>query len=85
MKAATAVRWALAVLAPLALAAGVAHAQTGSDLGKPGGPVKLVVGYQPYYTQAWSGVVMRPRPACASVSACRRSVSTSPASASMST
>src|SRR5215813_12958976 len=29
------------------------------DYGKPGGPVKLVVGYQPYYTQAWSGVVMR--------------------------
>jgi NitT/TauT family transport system substrate-binding protein len=47
------------VFAPLAFAAGVAHAQTGADLGKPGGPVKLVVGYQPYYTQAWSGVVMR--------------------------
>jgi NitT/TauT family transport system substrate-binding protein len=46
-------------LAPFALVAGFAHAQTGSDLGKPGGPVKLVVGYQPYYTQAWSGVVMR--------------------------
>jgi NitT/TauT family transport system substrate-binding protein len=59
MKAAAALRWALAVLAPLALMAGFAHAQTGSDLGKPGGPVKLVVGYQPYYTQAWSGVVMR--------------------------
>ena len=29
------------------------------DYGKPGGPVKLVVGYQPYYTQSWSGVVMR--------------------------
>ena len=29
------------------------------DYGKPGDPVKLVVGYQPYYTQAWSGVVMR--------------------------
>ena len=29
------------------------------DYGKPGEPVKLVVGYQPYYTQAWSGVVMR--------------------------
>jgi len=29
------------------------------DFGKPGTPVKLVVGYQPYYTQAWSGVVMR--------------------------
>src|SRR3989440_10815735 len=29
------------------------------DYGKPGSPVKLVVGYQPYYTQSWSGVVMR--------------------------
>ena len=28
------------------------------DFGKPGGPVKLVVGYQPYYTEAWSGVVV---------------------------
>jgi len=31
------------------------------DYGKPGTPVKLVVGYQPYYTQSWSGVVMRGR------------------------
>jgi NitT/TauT family transport system substrate-binding protein len=32
-----------------------------SDLsfGKPGEPIDLVIGYQPYYTQAWSGVVMR--------------------------
>src|SRR5437764_10999486 len=29
------------------------------DFGKPGSPVELVVGYQPYYTQSWSGVVMR--------------------------
>jgi len=29
------------------------------DYGKPGAPVKLVVGYQPYYTQSWSGMVMR--------------------------
>jgi NitT/TauT family transport system substrate-binding protein len=29
------------------------------DYGKPGEPVKLVVGYQPYYTEAWSGIVMR--------------------------
>ena len=28
------------------------------DFGKPGEPVKLIVGYQPYYTQSWSGVVM---------------------------
>lgn len=39
-------------LTPPALAADI-------DYGKPGTPVKLVVGYQPYYTQAWSGVVMR--------------------------
>ena len=57
MKAAAALRWALAVLAPLALMAGFAYAQ--DDYGKPGGPVKLTVGYQPYYTQSWSGVVMR--------------------------
>lgn len=31
----------------------------GSDLGRAGDPVDLVVGYQPYYTQSWSGVVMR--------------------------
>lgn len=29
------------------------------DFGKPGTPVKLVIGYQPYYTESWSGVVMR--------------------------
>ena len=29
------------------------------DYGKPGDPVQLVIGYQPYYTQSWSGVVMR--------------------------
>ena len=33
-----------------------AHATV--DFGKPGDPVKLVVGYQPYYTESWSGVVM---------------------------
>jgi NitT/TauT family transport system substrate-binding protein len=29
------------------------------DFGKVGEPVKLVVGYQPYYTESWSGVIMR--------------------------
>src|SRR6202049_941949 len=29
------------------------------DFGKPGEPVNLVVGYQPYYTDAGSGVIMR--------------------------
>lgn len=28
------------------------------DFGSQGGPVKLVVGYQPYYSEAWSGVVV---------------------------
>ena len=29
------------------------------DYGKPGSPVELVVGYQPYYTESWSGLIMR--------------------------
>lgn len=29
------------------------------DYGKPGEPVKLVIGYQPYYTQAWSAVIQK--------------------------
>lgn len=31
------------------------------DYGTPGEPIKLVIGYQPFYTQSWSGVVMRGR------------------------
>src|SRR5204862_5654456 len=46
---------ALAALALFATASFAADL----DYGKPGSPVKLVVGYQPYYTQSWSGVVMR--------------------------
>src|SRR5512134_705066 len=53
----TLLRWATAAVVPFAVALGAAHAQ--EDYGKPGGPVKLTVGYQPYYTQSWSGVVMR--------------------------
>jgi NitT/TauT family transport system substrate-binding protein len=30
-----------------------------ADLGRPGEPVALVVGYQPYFTSAWSALVMR--------------------------
>ena len=26
--------------------------------GKPGEPVNLVIGYQPHYTESWSGVVI---------------------------
>ena len=29
------------------------------EYGEIGDPVNLVVGYQPYYTEAWSGVVMK--------------------------
>lgn len=29
------------------------------DFGEVGSPIDLVVGYQPYYTEAWSGVVMK--------------------------
>ena len=40
---------------------GAPSASLAADLeyGKLGEPVQLVVGYQPYYTQSWSGVVMR--------------------------
>ena len=35
-------------------------AQAGDlEYGKPGDAVNLVIGYQPYYTESWSGVVMR--------------------------
>ena len=42
---ATMLRWATAAVVPFAVAMGIAHAQ--EDYGKPGGPVKLTVGYQP--------------------------------------
>ena len=52
----------LVKFAALAVASGVvASSAVAADLdyGKPGDPVQLVVGYQPYYTESWSGVVMR--------------------------
>jgi NitT/TauT family transport system substrate-binding protein len=36
--------------------ASTASAEVG--FGKPGEPVELVIGYQPYYTESWSGVVI---------------------------
>jgi NitT/TauT family transport system substrate-binding protein len=51
-------RYLGAAVAGGAMLGGYVHAAD-IDYGKPGTPVKLVVGYQPYYTQAWSGVVMR--------------------------
>jgi NitT/TauT family transport system substrate-binding protein len=50
---------AAATLAAVALTVGAPARAQNDDYGKPGGPVKLVVGYQPYYAQSWSGVAMR--------------------------
>ncbi|REF85942.1 NitT/TauT family transport system substrate-binding protein [Methylovirgula ligni] len=47
--------WALAGLG-LASANNVQAADL--DYGKPGDPIHLVVGYQPYYSEAWSGAVI---------------------------
>ena len=47
--------WALAGLG-LAAANNVHAADL--DYGKPGDPIHLVVGYQPYYSEAWSGAVI---------------------------
>jgi NitT/TauT family transport system substrate-binding protein len=37
---------------------GAANAAAVKDYGKPGEPIELVIGYQPYYTESWSGVIM---------------------------
>lgn len=42
----------------VALLLGPSGARAESDFGPQGGPVSLVVGYQPYYAEAWSGVVV---------------------------
>ena len=39
--------------------AGPANAAAQKDYGKQGEPIELVIGYQPYYTESWSGVIMR--------------------------
>lgn len=49
-----------AVISAIAIFASVpANAAATKDYGKPGEPVQLTIGYQPYYTESWSGVVMR--------------------------
>ena len=50
-------RQAIALLASSLITSVVLAADV--DFGKVGEPVKLVVGYQPYYTESWSGVIMR--------------------------
>jgi NitT/TauT family transport system substrate-binding protein len=53
--------FALLVVVLLAMNGFSAASAAAGDLtyGKPGEPVDLVIGYQPYYTEAWSSVVMR--------------------------
>src|SRR3569832_1218877 len=56
-------RLALAVLvATFGLAVGGASSAFAGEnnYGKVGDPIHLVVGYQPYYTESWPGVVMQP-------------------------
>ena len=36
-----------------------AKAAAEKDYGKPGDAIDLVIGYQPYYTESWSGLIMR--------------------------
>lgn len=42
-----------------AMAAPGAALAADKNYGKVGEPINLTIGYQPYYTEAWSGVVMR--------------------------
>jgi sulfonate transport system substrate-binding protein len=50
---------AAAVVCALVLPVTEARAAAQKDYGKPGEPIELVIGYQPYYTESWSGVIMR--------------------------
>jgi NitT/TauT family transport system substrate-binding protein len=50
---------AASALAACAMVAATIARADDVDFGKPGEPVHLVVGYQPFYTESWSGVVMR--------------------------
>jgi NitT/TauT family transport system substrate-binding protein len=43
----------------LAVAAPMAALAADKNYGKPGDPINVTIGYQPYYTASWSGVVMR--------------------------
>ena len=52
-------RLAVAALAILAATGCGATGSTGGGLGDAGKPVTLTVGYQPYYAESWSGLVLR--------------------------
>lgn len=52
-------RGALAAACVLVGMGGAGRARAADlDYGKPGTPIHLVVGYQPYYSESWSGVVI---------------------------
>ena len=51
--------YAAAAIATLAFALLTPAAALAKDYGKPGTPIKLTIGYQPYYTQAWSAVIQK--------------------------
>lgn len=51
--------FAAAGLAAVVMTSAPASAAAVKDYGKPGEAINLVIGYQPYYTESWSGVVMR--------------------------
>jgi NitT/TauT family transport system substrate-binding protein len=53
------IRAALAVLLIAVLAGCGATGTTGGGLGDRGKPVTLTVGYQPYYSESWSGLILR--------------------------
>ena len=48
---------ALKLTAAAAVVAGATAANAAVDFGKRGEKVDLVIGYQPYYTESWTGVV----------------------------
>ena len=49
----------IAGIAASLFTAAPARAANDKDYGKPGDPIDLVIGYQPYYTESWSGLIMR--------------------------
>jgi sulfonate transport system substrate-binding protein len=53
------IRLALVALAALAAVGCGATGSSGGGLGDAGKPVTLNVGYQPYYAESWSGLVLR--------------------------
>jgi NitT/TauT family transport system substrate-binding protein len=50
---------ALVILALGLFTAAPVRAAAEKDYGKQGEAIELVIGYQPYYTESWSGVIMR--------------------------